>query len=53
MSVKFNLLDLFQNDTNILNMFLLGVRVDQDVVEIGDVELIQELMKNVIDIGLE
>jgi len=53
MSMESNLLNLFQYGTNILDMLLLGVRVNQNIVEIDNIELIQELMKDVIDISLE
>jgi len=46
-------LNLFQYGTNILDMLLLGVRVNQNIVEIDNIKLIQELIEDVIGMSLE
>ena len=48
-----DLLELFQDSTNVLDMLLIDVRVNQDVIKISDTELIQELTEDIIDVGLE
>ena len=52
-SMKSGLLEPFYNGINILNMLLIGIGVNQNVIKVGDTELVQELMEDVIDIGLE
>ena len=43
----------FENGSHVLRVFFSGVRVDEDVIEEGNTELIKVLTQSCVNVGLK